>query len=151
MNRQKSIVLPAGKYYIGDPCYIFNDNWDEVLDQTKYFEGGGVFEVFGQKVVGGSTNYGDGMYYDNFGRGYAVDAGLIAIVPVALLLVDNVETVDSVIESDNMHIVEFEKPFVASYIDGGSYQFGEIEIETGDEDEDEEDDYYDDEEEDDNY
>ena len=32
--------IPAGVYYIGDPCYPFStgDGWDEILEESDYFD-----------------------------------------------------------------------------------------------------------------
>ena len=32
---QVEFVLPAGTYYIGDPCYVFGDRWGEFLDSVR--------------------------------------------------------------------------------------------------------------------
>ena len=37
MNR---IKLPAGKYFIGDPCYVIQDNdWQKVCDEMFNVDG----------------------------------------------------------------------------------------------------------------
>ena len=122
--------LPKGKYYIGDPSYVFRKSWDEVLKKTDYFSDSETV-VFGKRIVGGSTAYGDGSYKDNYGRSYAVDSGTIAILPVSLLLKDK-EMRPKEIEADNdMHIVKMEKDFDAIAEDG-IFTFGDIVINTRD-------------------
>ena len=59
----------AGKYYIGDPCYVFgteengSKSWSDILEDTDFFEKDTL--TIGKKVfdiLGGSTAYGDGAY-----------------------------------------------------------------------------------------
>lgn len=83
----------AGKYYIGDPCYVIGDkngwSWDDVLEQTDYFRNfdGMITNSNGDSfhVAGAPTRYGDGCYVDSFGSEYMVDAGCIACIPVSAL------------------------------------------------------------------
>ena len=63
--------LKKGKYYVGDPCYIFGKSWDKVLNDTDYFDNGEIVKVFSKDCIVGGTAYGDGIYTDNFGREYA--------------------------------------------------------------------------------
>jgi hypothetical protein len=67
--------MKKGRYYIGDPCYIFPDSWEDVLMETNSFEGN-EWEINRETVVGELTAYGDICYYDNEGRAYGVDSGL---------------------------------------------------------------------------
>lgn len=78
------IHIPAGRYFLGDPCYAVPDElWHDLLASCDYFNEP-VGNVAGHRVVAFSTAYGDGEYYDNQGRRYPVDAGLIGVVPEAL-------------------------------------------------------------------
>lgn len=132
-------LLEKGTYYIGDPCYVFNESWENVLHETQHFnEANDHVLINGYKVVGGSTAYGDGKYFDNTGKSYYVDAGLIAILPVALLSIDNKTSIEEVEKSDGMHIVTFENDFTAE-TDNGVFYFGYIVIDTKGTDEDDED------------
>lgn len=76
--------MKAGLYYIGDLCYVFNqEDWDEVCSLT--IEGNrcleGEFEMKdGRKFAMYNTRYGDGEYYDQFGNRYSVDSGTIGCV-----------------------------------------------------------------------
>ena len=80
------MTMPAGKYYIGDLCYVLHDEWDEVCEiifQTDHASGvrDGEFTLKdGRRFAIYSTAYGDGQYYDNYGRAYPVDAGSIGCV-----------------------------------------------------------------------
>lgn len=128
------IQFKKGKYYIGDPCYVFEKSWSDVLHKTDYFREN---KLFGKTICGGGTVHGDGIYQDGEARDYGVDAGLIAILPISLLKIDNKETVESVNKSDLMHIIHFKEDFEA-WCENGKFQFGHIEIDTDPEDEEDE-------------
>jgi len=130
-----SMVMPAGKYWIGDPCYIFphhgpmENKWEELLAEVGFFE-----ESYGElddgkiKVWAASTAYGDGRYIGSNGKAFPVDAGLIGIAPQ--------ETVEYLGRTDNDLdylglFIEFEEPFVVKSRDG-NFTFGHIDIDTGD-------------------
>ena len=128
--------MKKGIYYIGDPCYIFNESWIKVLNEVEYFIGEEQI-LFGEVVIGGNTAHGDGTYIDNSGREYAVDAGIIAILPVNLINIDKHISLSEINGSDCMHIVKFDKDFECE-IDNGYFTFGDITIDTDDQmDEDE--------------
>lgn len=75
-------TFPAGKYYIGDPCYVLGD---EIYD-TVVGDGGEGFFTNGTHTIGFfSTAYGDGCYRGTNGETYGVDAGIIGIVPAELM------------------------------------------------------------------
>lgn len=116
------ITLPAGKYYVGDPCYTLQgkqDEWIKVLESSNYFK---VPYKKGRKTaVAFSTEYGDGEYKDNEGRSYPVDAGLIGVVPVSMATTK---------KPTGVHIVDFKEPFLCKQ-DGPVLKFGYIEINTG--------------------
>ena len=80
------VQLPAGKYYVGDLCYVLHDEWDEVCDLTiKENECiNGVFTLKnGTQFALYGTAYGDGGYYDTGGREYGVDSGTLGCVLVS--------------------------------------------------------------------
>jgi len=136
----------SGKYYIGDPCYAVKDeNWSDVIESTGCFgyefkdiqKWNGLFKYNGEYCFADGTKYGDGCFQDNYGREYGVDAGLIGIMPL------------EVCDGDSMNggqIVDFENDFMV-WSDDGEFHFGDVVIQTRDEEEDEE--WEDDEEEDD--
>ena len=75
-----TVYVPAGKYVIGDPCYTVPDaDWHKLLESCDYFNRpigiSGGFEV-----LAFPTKYGDGVYRDQVGRKYPVDAGLIGCI-----------------------------------------------------------------------
>jgi len=79
-------MFPAGKYYVGDLCYVMHDEWDEVCG--LFFKGRddhgcneGVFELKdGRRFASFNTKFGDGCYFDQHGNEYGVDAGLIGCI-----------------------------------------------------------------------
>jgi len=130
MSKVSTEWFPAGKYYIGDLCYVMHEKWDEVCD--KMFAGrtdmgcnqGELTLNNGSRFVSFSTSYGDGTYYDNRGRDYSVDAGLIGLIAVDFLdlsVEDNFTT--------GGQIVEFTQPFNCECEDG-MMRFGNVMIDT---------------------
>ncbi len=130
-----TVTLPAGKYYIGDPCYAFDESWGNILDETDFFnkEGAtiGMFPVFAA-----STAHGDGAYYDQDRCEYPVDAGMIGAMPLECLLLDNKLTEEKIVNEKFGRIIEFEGPF-SCYSEKGTIVIGHIEIETDPQEEDE--------------
>ena len=72
--------FPAGKYYIGDPCYALSEDiYDNCWGEAKYALGK-MSTPLGDFIVA-STAYGDGEYVDDDGFKYPVDSGTIAVIP----------------------------------------------------------------------
>lgn len=120
--------LPAGRYYIGDLCYVLNEEWDEVCNII--FSGNhdeGIFELSdGRKFAIFNTMYGDGVYADNFGHSYPVDSGSIGCIKA-----DYIKNGERSGEFFN-----FEDSFEVSRDNYGCISFGNIvSINTGDEEE----------------
>ncbi len=40
------MTMPAGKYYVGDLCYVMHDVWDEVCDLMFPHDNSGVYGKF---------------------------------------------------------------------------------------------------------
>lgn len=120
-------MMPAGRYYIGDLCYVMHNEWDEFCSLTT--KGNecidGEFNLKdGRRFATYGTKYGDGCY-----DGLSVDAGLIGCI--------RVDDIDFSCVENSMHlgrIVEFGKPFETGEHDGEIF-FGDIRIDTGDSDE----------------
>ncbi len=75
-------MLPAGRYYVGDLCYVVEgDDWDRLLDITNF--GDGEFKIDGVRFAIYGTMYGDGTYIDEQGRDYDVDSGTIGCIPIS--------------------------------------------------------------------
>ena len=132
-------MMPAGKYYVGDLCYVMRPQWNEfcditisdnqVLDGEFNLKNGVRFATFG-------TMHGDGSYEDNFGNSYSVDAGLIGCILVS--------DIDDPKAEENFPlgcIHEFDAPFIPSS-ENGKIWFEQVCINTdwNDDPEDEEDD-----------
>lgn len=79
-------TLPAGEYYIGDPCYVIEE-WPAFLDVFEVAEDNDedVFEYKGRNVFVHHTMHGDGLYDGSDGHEYGVDSGLIGVVPIGLV------------------------------------------------------------------
>ncbi len=132
-----SVEFKAGRYYVGDLCYVINDeHWDELGEKTNWFQDSDSFEFKGKTVFIAGTAYGDGTYSDNCGLDYSVDAGVIGCIPY--------EIIDNNFEGEGGQILDFEKNFIA-YEEGGTFYFGNREIYTKDFDEEDDEYYFDDE------
>lgn len=121
-------TLPAGKYYIGDPCYAFDDSWGDVLKETDFFYAEPC-TIGTSRLAAGSTAYGDGEYYDQENTAYPVDAGLIGALPINLLKRDGKLNPKKIKEDNLGRVVEFKEPFMVE-INNGFFRFGHIEIDT---------------------
>lgn len=123
--------LKKGKYYVGDPCYLFDKSWSKVLTETKYFQSEEIIKIFNKDCIVGNTADGDGSYFDNHGRKYYVDTGFIGVIPVSLIEVDNRTSLKEIDMSAGMHIITFEEDFNVSVF-YGRFLFGDILIDTQD-------------------
>ncbi len=140
-------IMPAGRYYVGDLCYVMHPQWDEFchksfsISSSRDDSDGRVTLDNGVITASFSTMYGDGTYTDQMDHEYPVDAGLIGCIKV-----DDISDEEADLSLGN--IIEFESDFACSY-DEGVITFGHISINTGysDEDNNNEDDCPDEEEE----
>lgn len=141
-------ILPAGKYYVGDLCYVLGDLWDEVcsliiVGNDLVGQGEVLTLKNGTKFVYFNTAYGDGTYRDDeLLYSFSVDAGMIGAVLV------NAEDVDMSEAEDLGAEVVFDHDWTAYKEDTGVMWFGDIRINTAHEEDDydaydyeEEDDY----------
>lgn len=91
-------TLPAGKYYIGDPCYVIDERlWSDFCNVTMRGDediamNGCIIDFQGHKCFVCATNSGDGTYTDQMQREYDVDSGLIGAIPMALVIRKGWET-----------------------------------------------------------
>jgi hypothetical protein len=135
IDKTWTVIVPAGKYVLGDPCYSVPGHlWGDLLDSCGLFgldEGGSsVGFVAGHHVLGFGTAYGDGMYKGSDGHSYGVDAGMIGLVPYELAVGQEWGGLS--------RVVEFTENTVCTN-QGGLMRFGDIVIDTlGDEEEEEE-------------
>lgn len=106
--------MPAGKYWVGDLCYVMHEEWDEVCglffkDRNDHGCNEGIFTLKdGRKFVSFNTKWGDGGYYDEAGNEYGVDAGLIGCILVS----DITNNGEDHFEGGHVH--EFTSPFNCS-------------------------------------
>lgn len=134
MNPEK---MPAGRYYIGDLCYVMHPEWVEFCELTIHDHSvlEGKFTLAdGREFVFFNTMYGDGVYTDREGRQYGVDAGLIG----AIALTDITESELKNVKFGN--VVSFENEWEAVSANGVLF-FGDVVIITGCEDEEYDDDF----------
>lgn len=117
------ITMPAGVYYLGDPCYAFHDGWHDVL-YGLWATGHDAYIYKGFPILMFGTAYGDGCYGGSDGRTYGVDAGLIGLVHESLIEDTSCWTLGSKFVST--------ESFVCTRSEGGCLTFGEIIIDTGD-------------------
>lgn len=77
-------MFSAGSYYIGDVCYILDDQiYHQIWGKTYQWANGVIHTQKGNFWVHG-TYLGDGLYESNQEHSYSVDAGVIGIVPQCL-------------------------------------------------------------------
>lgn len=146
-----TLILPAGSYYVGDPCYVISDDaWDEACDRFDHNEMSvnamAIMLSNGQALFPMNTMYGDGEYMDQFGNSYPVDAGMIGLVPLIEGTVEAsgkdefkvlVEGRETPFKPGVIHT--FDRDFEVT-IEDGLMMIGNIRINTEDEDEDEDED-----------
>lgn len=116
----EKVTIPAGIYWLGDPCYVItnSDEWTHVCHETfKDLEEpvtikNGIAVLFG-------TSYGDGEYSDNLGRKILVDSGTIGLVSFA----------HNPKGSKNSHLVEL-KEDAECFANNGVLVFGDITVDT---------------------
>tara|TARA_R100000306_G_C4314022_1_gene111664 strand:+ start:143 stop:631 length:489 start_codon:yes stop_codon:yes gene_type:complete len=130
------LELPAGEYVISDPCYTLGlsdnkqeaiqDSWLKLLDETeslmyKYDGHGGVMTIDNLPFAVFSTTYGDGIYHDDDGNKYYVDAGCIGCIPI--------ELAEKPANGVFMHSYQSGKPFKV-FRENGVINFGKVSIDT---------------------
>lgn len=138
-------ILPAGRYFLGDPYYTAgkdDDSWQKWVEAADLSSGGFTEPIAGASyngypIIASSTAYGDGTYFGSNGEEYSVDAGLIGVVPEAVIeglgiRQEELGPYGSWVEVDHAATLEFDA-------DTGTISFGPVAIQTGDiEEEDEE-------------
>jgi len=81
----KSYIIPAGKYWLGDPCYVIQSkDWLHFCNEYSFndTENNAYLTLpDNTPVLAFSTYHGDGHYIDQHGNEYPVDAGLIGLIP----------------------------------------------------------------------
>ena len=129
------MAMQSGTYYVGDPCYVMHDEWDEVcsliindhdvLDGEFNLKDGRRFAIY-------STMYGDGSYETSKGGSLSVDAGCIGCIRIEDIDQDNTQN-----RIDFGMTVEFDSEFKTSGGRGdrgwdGTIHIGDVKVYTGD-------------------
>lgn len=121
MRNNEAVTLPAGVYWIGDPCYAIHgdDEWKHVCDSLD----GPMtdMQLLGDRMIIMETEYGDDEYFDMQGNPYGVDAGLIGILPLKMVAPGDYA-------AGIVH--RFDEPFEVIRHEGGLLQFGHVVINT---------------------
>ena len=123
--------MPAGKYWVGDLCYVMHPQWQEACDlffppgQDNWRGAQGVFKLAnGIRFASFGTKHGDGNYEDQQGRNYPVDSGSIGCIRVE----DIADDTDSFwFEGGN--VIDFDSDFTVGS-DGSELNFGVTWIDT---------------------
>jgi hypothetical protein len=126
------MTMPAGRYYIGDLCYVMHPEWSECCD--LFFppgsSGRGVDGEFvlkdGRRFANFGTAYGDGTYTSSIGTEHSVDSGSIGCI-----LAEHIRDTEydpTTIEQLGV-FVNFAEPFEVLE-DTGMIVFGHVRIET---------------------
>ena len=123
-NTRMSIKLPPGRYFVGDPCYVFSrEDWDNfacdaILDGKETMKDLPYFAAH--------TANGDGEFRGSNGFKFGVDAGLLGAIPEALIT-------KQPSPEDGVFI---DAPLGLSCSeDGGMFHFGFLSIDTNDQEE----------------
>jgi len=118
-------VMPAGKYFVGDPSMVLNSNsWQEIILATDTFCDEDA-DWRNLPIWAAATAHGDGAYDGSDGFEYPVYRGLIGVMPVEAMDVE----VDLVEHHMNGRIVEFDEGFICEEFHG-IITIGEISIDT---------------------
>lgn len=142
MKFQEKFTLPAGAYYIGDPCYILNNKiYDKILiplvfeslrnKRNAYEFYSNPNNEYTQRGVVMQTLEGDGLYPSNTGLFFAVDSGQIACIDMACIGIT--EDIDYAVRKNSVCIYNFNKPFSCVRYENGVLRFNSVSINTGDE------------------
>jgi hypothetical protein len=119
-------MMVAGEYYIGDLCYVIEE-WDDfcsvILDGDNVHDGEMTMPD-GRKFASYGTAHGDGVYEDQFGHEYCVDAGLIGCI-----LVSDITRKDYDDLTRLGRIKVFDRDFITGS-ERGVITFGNIRIDT---------------------
>jgi hypothetical protein len=127
-------MMQAGRYFVGDLCYVMHPEWDEVCN--LFFEGRtdhgcneGEFTLKdGRRFAAYNTLYGDGLYGSNRGTSHPVDAGLIGCIRIE----DISEDVTEAHLLGYGAIVTFDTDFDTGTSPDGTIRFDTMEVYTGD-------------------
>lgn len=121
-------MMPSGRYYIGDLCYVMTDEeWNEVcklIFHGERIKSGEFTFKDGRRFAIYSTAYGDGEYYSNIGTTHSVDSGSIGCIlesDIKANKYDNIQDLGAFIDINE----DFE-----TGIDDGIINFGFLKVDT---------------------
>lgn len=123
--------LPAGKYWVCDPCYAYpDDEWQDFCDilQSK----GEGWHAYGRhEFFVWGTAFGDGLYELNGPRTLdhlGVDAGLLSIIPEALVKKwGSVKEMKRLVGMNLVALIELKEEATVEE-SGGNVKFGGYEV-----------------------
>lgn len=149
------IEVPAGAWFIIDPCYTFAHDtqgftqWRALLSSSAMFgyddnQPGGIGTIpvpdstdaagapvqVQLSVAAVSTAHGDGVYYDTDGHAYGVDAGMIGVVPAWWGATSGAHTVPELLDLGRLVLADAAFQITIAGPNGGLLRFGDIEIDT---------------------
>lgn len=117
----KAQKIPAGTYYVGDPCYIIPDEmWSDYIVEMFDEKGGSLGPIFciqykQYRTFVFDTAYGDGQYPISVNgvemASFGVDAGCYSLIPAQLVQVfgGNMSSGCKVTFNSEAHIESYEK------------------------------------------
>jgi hypothetical protein len=118
--------LPAGEYFVGDPCYLLSDgmyeSWVAAAQADLSDEDLYVADVAGHRVAACGIVW-DCDFTDAEGREYGEDSGLIGAVPVVIAVQDDPDIVGMV------HRITFPADFDV-YVSERAVNIGHITLNT---------------------
>jgi hypothetical protein len=123
--------MKAGKYWVGDLCYVMHPQWEEVCSllfagRTDHGCNEGVFKLAnGVEFAMFNTRYGDGTYEDREGRIYPVDSGSIGCI-----LLDDIADDTEMKWMEGGNVVEFLVDFEVGKRYGSEILIGNVVIDT---------------------
>ena len=80
-------TVVRGKYYIGDPSYVLDENlyYDNLGEKYNFSSGKYDINDNNDYIIIHDTHNGDGTFYDTKNRKYKVESGLIGLIPFKLI------------------------------------------------------------------
>ena len=136
--------MPAGRYYIGDPCYMWPHSKHEGLpdwsDFCDMFFNGDLLKVntpIGEfELWANTTAYGDGDYplllQHHLRANIPVDAGMIGVIPAALF--EHMVSISSLEKGYDVgsmyHMIDMKEDFDVEF-SGETFYIGNYSIYTG--------------------
>lgn len=76
---EEVIDFPAGKYFLGDPCFAIPEELKELVDDIPYGE---YRDISGLGRVAVFHAGGDGCYEDEEGHPHYVESGCLGVIPI---------------------------------------------------------------------